>query len=161
MNILLIDDDGDCLDGLATALEPAGNRCDKFTAPGEAVEAYQQNQYDVVITDMKMPGMNGIQVLKKIRSLNPEAKVIINTGYGDVDTAIAAVNNGAYAFFGKPIDLADLMETLEKIEREIGGKKRAEFEHARLAMEYARLKQAYEDLAKAIEEKRRQIRGTM
>jgi len=126
VNILLIDDDADCLDGLVTALEPAGYRCDKFTIPREALVAYQQDQYDVVITDMKMPGLNGIQVLKKVRSLNPEAKVIINTGYGDVDTAIAAVNNGAYAFFGKPIDLVDLMETLEKIEREIKEQKKAE-----------------------------------
>lgn len=148
MKILLLDDDIDCLDGLATALEPSGHMCDSFTVPEKALDAYQQNQYDVVITDMKMPGMNGIEVLKKIRSLNPEARVIIVTGYGDVETAIAAVNNKAYAFFGKPIDINDLMETLTKIESEISGQTKAKIEHARLAMEYARLKQAYEDLQK-------------
>ncbi|MCL6561233.1 MAG: response regulator, partial [Firmicutes bacterium] len=92
---------------------------DKFTVPEEAVEAYYQNPYDVVITDMKMPGLNGIQVLKMVRSVNREAKVIIITAYGNMETAVAAVKNGAYAFFGKPVDFAELMATLEKIEKEI------------------------------------------
>jgi len=153
MNILLVDDDADCLDGLVTVLEPAGHQCDLFTVPEKALEAYRQKQYDVVVTDMKMPGLNGLDILKKARSINPEAKVIIATGYGDVETAIAALNNGAYAFFGKPIDLNDLMETLEKIESELKGQKKVRIEHARLAMEYARLKQAYEDLLKLLKDR--------
>lgn len=152
MNILLVDDDADCLDGLVTVLEPAGHQCEIFTIPEKALEAYQQKQYDVIITDMKMPGLSGIEVLKKARSINSEAKVIIATGYGDVETAIAALNNGAYAFFGKPIDLNDLMDTLEKVEFEQRGQKRERIEHARLAMEYARLKQAYEDLLKLLKD---------
>lgn len=105
MNILLIDDDSDCLEDLVSALEPAGHRCDKYTHPVKALEMYGGSTYDVVITDMKMPVMNGIEVLKKVREINPEARVIINTGYGDVETAILAVNHRAFAFFGKPIDL--------------------------------------------------------
>ncbi len=153
MYILLVDDDADCLDGLVTVLEPTGHQCDTFTVPEDALEAYQQKQYDVVITDMKMPGLSGIEILKKVRSINTEARVIIATGYGDVETAIAALNNGAYAFFGKPIDLNDLMDTLEKIEGELKGQKKERIEHARLAMEYARLKQAYEDLLKLLKDK--------
>jgi len=146
MRLLLIDDDADCLDGLITVLEPAGYTCCTFTVPERAVEDFRQKQYDVVITDMKMPGLNGIQVLKEIRSLDPAARVIIVTGFGDVETAIAAVNNRAYAFFGKPIDIDDLMDTLEKIEGEIIVQEKAKTDHARLALEYARLKQAYEEL---------------
>ncbi len=153
MNILLIDDDADCLDGLATVLEPAGHQCCLFTVPEQALAVYQHKQFDVVITDMKMPGLSGIDVLKRARAMNPEAKVIIATGYGDVETAIAALNHGAYAFFGKPIDFNDLMETLEKIECELKGLKKAKMEHARLAMEYARLKQAYEDLLKLLNDR--------
>ncbi|NSW92744.1 MAG: response regulator [Firmicutes bacterium] len=118
MNILLVDDDADCLDGLVTVLEPAGHQCDMFTVPEKALESYQQKQYDTVITDLKMPGLSGIEVLKKVRSINPEAKVIITTGYGDAETVITALNNGVYAFFDKPIETKDLMETLEKIERD-------------------------------------------
>lgn len=61
---------------------------------------------------MRMPRMTGIQVLRVIRQIDPEARVIIMTGYGDAETAIAAVNNGAYAFFGKPVDIAELIEVL-------------------------------------------------
>ncbi|NLI12467.1 MAG: response regulator [Peptococcaceae bacterium] len=153
MNILLIDDDADCLDGLATVLEPAGHQCDLFTVPEQALEAYQQKQFDVVVTDMKMPGLSGIDVLKRVRTINTEARVIIATGYGDVETAIAALNYGAYAFFGKPIDFNDLMETLEKIECELKGQKKEKMEIARLAIEYARLKQAYEDLLKLLKDR--------
>ncbi len=151
MNILLLDDEIDCLVSLAAVLKDAGSQCDEFTVPEKAVEAYRQKQYDVVITDMKMPGMNGIQVLKKIRSLNPAARVIIVTGFGDVETAIAAFNNGAYAFFGKPVDIDELMDTLEKIEGEISGQEKTKIDHARLALEYARLKQVYEEMLELLE----------
>lgn len=120
MNILLIDDDADCLECLSTALEPAGHRCDKFTVPEEAVEACYQKQYDAVITDMRMPGLNGIQVLKMVHTFDRQAKVIIIiTAYGDSETAAAALNSGVYAFFGKPTDFEVLVETLEKIEHEL------------------------------------------
>jgi len=119
MNILLIDEDEDCLDSLVSALESAGHWCDKFTLPGEAMEAYGQNQYEVVIADLNMPGMSGMQILKQIRYLNPEAKVIISAGQGDLGAAVAAINNGAYAFFVKPADLLVLIETIEGIELEI------------------------------------------
>lgn len=152
MNILLVDDDNHCLEGLVTVLEPAGYRCDAFTDPRKAVEAFDRSPYDLVITDMKMPGMNGIQVIKEIRSIAPEVRIIIVTGFGDVDSAISAVNNGAYAFYGKPVDFAELMETIEKIESEIRDGERVKAEHAKLAMEYVHLKQAYDDLKKLLKD---------
>lgn len=153
MNIMLIDDDPDCMAGLASVIEPAGHSCEMFIAPEEAIKTYPTKPYDVVITDMKMPGMTGLEVLKAIKFINPEAKVIINTGYGDVETAMSAVNMGAYAFFGKPVDISELLETLDKINREIDGEKKVREEHARLAIEYARLKVAYEDIMSLLEQK--------
>ena len=146
MNIMLIDDDKDCLLGLSGAIEPAGYYCELFTVPEQAVAAYNPQKYDVIITDMKMPGLAGIQVLKIIKAHNPEAKVIIITGYGDVDTAIAAVNNGAYAFFGKPVNIAELMETLEKINEKTQEKWQEQVEIHQMKQEYTKLKQAYEEL---------------
>lgn len=148
MNILLVDDDADCLERLVSVLEPVGHRCEMFTVPERALEAYQQKQYDLIITDMKMPGLSGTDVLKKARSINPEARVIIVTGYGDVETTVTLLNNGACAFFDKPVEMEGLMLTLEKIEHELSRQKEAKIEHAHLAMEYACLKQAYEDLLK-------------
>lgn len=124
MNILLVDDDVDCLDGLVAVFEPAGHQCDKFTVPEEAVEAFRKNPYDVVITDIKMPGINGIEVIKRIQLLNRKARVIVVTGYSDEETVVAAAKNRAYALFGKPINVNDLMETLFKIEDDLGRQQR-------------------------------------
>ena len=150
MNILLIDDDPGSLDCLQSALELYGYNCKAFTLPVEAVEEYQKNAYDVVITDMRMPLMNGIQVLKKIRSINGEAKVIIITAYGDVETAVSAVNNHACAFFGKPLNFVELIETLKKIEHEREDCKLTREEYDKLTSEHAKLKKAFEDLQKLI-----------
>ncbi|MDD3268280.1 MAG: response regulator [Syntrophomonadaceae bacterium] len=146
MKILLVDDDADCLASLDAMFEPTGHLCTSFTVPEEAVEVCRQQHYDLVITDMKMPGMDGLEVLKKIRAFNPETKVIIITAYGDVNTAMAAVNNQAYAFFGKPLQVDDLMRTVEKIEKENLQLEKARSDHANLIMEYSRLKLAYQDL---------------
>lgn len=146
MKFMLIDDDRACLEGLVSALEPTGHDFYIFTVPEDAVAAYQKQPCDVVITDMKMPGMNGIEVLKAIRAIDPEAKVIVITGHGDVDTAIAAVNNGAYAFFGKPVDIGELLETLEKLAEEQEVCIRTKEEQQRMVQEYNRLKKAYEEL---------------
>lgn len=124
MDILLVDDDVDCLDGLVTAFEPAGHRCDKFTVPEEAVEAYRKKIYDVVITDIKMPGINGVEVIKRIQLLNRKARVIVVTGYGDEEKVVAAARNRAYALFGKPIDINNLMDILFKIESDIDDERR-------------------------------------
>ena len=153
MKIMLIDDEFECTVGLAGAIEPAGYSCEIFTEPEKAVAAYPLKHYDVVISDMRMPGMNGIQVLIAIRKMNPDARVIIITGYGDVETAMAAINNGAHAFFGKPVDVADLMETLDKIKNEHAARNRTREEQERLATEYIRLKKAYGELQLLLQEK--------
>lgn len=151
MNIMLIDDDQDCMLGLASAIEPTGFLCDLFTSPEKAVQQYGTGSYEVVITDMKMPGMNGIQVLKAIKARNREAKVILITGYGDVDTAIAAVNNGAYAFFCKPVNIEELLETIGQISEEVGRKQREKEEQDKMAAEYLRLKKAYLEIQAVLE----------
>lgn len=153
MKILLLDDEADCMESLAGAIGPAGHVCTMFTSPEAAVSAYKDGHYDVVISDMRMPGMNGIQVLQALRAYNPQARVIINTGYGDVETAIAAVNNGAYAFFGKPVDIEELLETLEKIESEQQQKRMTHAEQEQMASEYQRLKNAYDDILRLLNEK--------
>ena len=73
------------------------------------------------------------------------------TGYGDAETAIAAVNNGAYAFFGKPVDIAELIEVLERVGKEKEQIKLSQAEQARMAQEYQRLKKAYDEMIKMLE----------
>lgn len=115
MNIMLIDDDETCLSSLAFVIAPLGHDCETFINPIAAVQAYQEKPYDVVITDLKMPGMNGMQVLQAIRAHNPEAKVIICTGYGDAEKAVTARKHGVYAYFEKPLKITGLFAALELI----------------------------------------------
>jgi len=148
LNILIIDDDSGCLDSLSSSLQLYSHNCEAHTNAVKAVEIYRENpsKFDLIITDMKMPVMSGIEVLQKALQINKEAKVIIITAYGDVETAILAVNNHAYAFFGKPINFQELLETIERIENEKNEKKLTKEEQTRLIDEYAKLKKAFEEL---------------
>lgn len=148
MNILIIDDDPGCLDSLSSSLQLYSHNCEAYTNAVKAIEIYRENhsRFDLVITDMKMPVMSGIEVLQNALKINGEAKVIIITAYGDVETAISAVNNHAYAFFGKPINFQELLETIERIETEKNARKLTKEEQVRLADEYAKLKKAFEEL---------------
>lgn len=116
-NLLLIDDNAEFLSVLAEFLKRAEYNCDCFSIPERAVERYYRQSYDVVITDLVMPRMNGLEILEVIRSINNDAKVIIMTGSGDRETAQIALNKGAYAFLNKPINLEELMHTLNNLKQ--------------------------------------------
>ena len=114
MKILIIDDDPLHLSSLETSLIVRNYQCRSFLSPGAAIEAYQSEPFDVIITAVKMLEITGEEVLKKVRRINPKAKVILITGFDDVKIK-AGERSGAYAFFRKPIVINDLIHTLEKI----------------------------------------------
>ena len=152
MKLMLIDDEMPILESLARALKPTGYECSIFQNSPVAVDAFRDGDFDVVITDFMMPEMNGIEVLKAIRAKDSEARVIMLTGYADIENAIAAVNNGAYAFFRKPLDFRDFIKTLKKIEQEMAGKAQKELDINRIQEEYARLRGAFDSLQEAVRE---------
>lgn len=151
MKILLIDDELSCIESLEVALKPANYECVLFQDPNEGITAFQNDSFDVVITDIKMPGMSGIDVLNAILAHNPKAYVIITTGYADIDTTIEAVNNGAYAFFRKPFEFKELMKVLYKIEKELQVDKETEICHAQFVTKFTKAKEALEDLQSIVE----------
>lgn len=102
-----------------TALKPAGYQWEQFTDPEQAVAAYAVQRHDLVITDLKMPGMNGLQVLQAIRLINPTAKVIICSGYGDAKTVTQALDYGACAFLDKPVDIVKVLQICGDLEKGI------------------------------------------
>ena len=119
MKILLIDDELSGITTMEKMLDPAGHECVLCQDPIKGIEKFKMNNFDVVITDFKMPHMNGIKVLKEIRKYKPDACVIILTGYADTENAIASVNCGAYSYFRKPLNINKFMDTLSKIEKEL------------------------------------------
>ena len=156
MKLLIVDDDSDVLNDVAAAIKPSGYLYDTTTNPLKALEMYKQQHFDVVITDVRMPGMSGLELLRKIHEIDSEAKVIIITAFGDLDTAVSAINNHAYSFFGKPVNFAELISVLRQIENEGREPENKNEDVTKIKEEYKKLKIAYEALIKilAIQEKK-------
>jgi len=117
--LLIIDDERPILEMLEISLASEGY--DVFTAEsGKAgLEIFGQENPKLILTDIKMPGMDGIEVLKRIKEKDSEAEVIVITGHGDMDSAVAALRCGASDFLTKPIRVEVLMLTLERAKQKI------------------------------------------
>ena len=116
MKILLIDDDPLHLSSLEISLKVRDYQCRSFLRPLQAIESYRSERYDAVISAVKMLEISGEKVLKAVLDINPEAKVILITGFDDVNIDVGD-GTGAYAFLRKPLKIEELVTTLEKIER--------------------------------------------
>jgi two-component system, NtrC family, sensor kinase len=101
--ILLIDDEPDIVRVLGISLKADGYEVIPALSGAEGLEAFAENRPEIVITDIKMPGMDGIEVLEKIKDLDPNTEVIIITGHGDIDNTIEALKYGASDFINKPV----------------------------------------------------------
>ena len=115
----MIDDERAILEMLDLSLSSEGY--DVLTAENgeEALEIFEQQDYRLVLTDIQMPGMDGIEVLKRIKAMDNEAEVIVVTGHGDMDSAIAALQDGASDFITKPIRDEALILALERAKKKI------------------------------------------
>src|SRR5262245_42771902 len=102
IKILLIDDESQNLEALATVVERDGYTPVKASSGEVALRLLEHEAIDLVITDLKMPGMDGFALLKKIKAQQPNVAVIVITAYGTIETAVAAMREGAYDFIAKP-----------------------------------------------------------
>lgn len=114
MNILIADDDRMVLHTLTKYVTFRGDDVQTVSQGDLAVETLQKESFDLVITDIQMPGASGFEVLQTVKARQPDVPVIIITGFGDMDLAIKAVNEGAFAFLTKPILFADLNSKIEE-----------------------------------------------
>jgi signal transduction histidine kinase len=117
--ILLVDDEQDIRDVLFMALDDAGYRIILAENGKAAMEKYQAEQPAIVITDIKMPIMDGIELLKRIKRHNEETEVIMITGHGDMDLAIKSLKNAASDFITKPINVDALEMALKRVHDKI------------------------------------------
>ncbi len=136
--ILIVDDDPALLTALSGALalrmpDVAVESCDSAIA---AIQRISQSEFDAVVTDIKMPGMDGLALLKEIRQLQPELPTLLITGHGQHDLAVQALRGGAFDFIQKPIDrdyfVASLARAIRvrKMDRQLQRQKRALENHA-------------------------------
>ncbi len=104
-NLLVVDDEKNIREGLGTALELDGYRVFLAADGDEAWKRFQKGDIDLVITDLRMPGLSGEELLKRISAEAPTVPVIVLTGHGTVENAVEAMRNGAYDFLTKPLNL--------------------------------------------------------
>lgn len=114
IDLLLVDDDADFRESVARRFMRRGFQVQEATHGEQALQLAARRQFDVVILDLVMPGLSGIQVLEQLKLTNPEGEVILLTGQGTIETAVQAMKLGAYDFLTKPFPLAELETLIEK-----------------------------------------------
>jgi CheY-like chemotaxis protein len=113
-SVLVIDDEPGLREMLAFELSMEGFAVEAVESGLAAVEALRKRRFDVAITDLKMPGMDGVQTIEALRRVDPEIEVIVATGYATVETAVACMKRGAYDYIQKPYDVLEVKVLLEK-----------------------------------------------
>ena len=111
-NILVIDDEKSIRNTLKEVLEYENHTIDLASDGEEGLEKFKSNQYEIVLLDIKMPGMDGTEVLDNIVAESPDIPVIMISGHGNIDTAVESIKKGAYDFIEKPLDLNRLLITI-------------------------------------------------
>lgn len=125
-NVLLVDDEKDFVEMLSLRLQETGERVTPAYNGKECLETLEKKNIDVVILDIKMPGMDGIETLREIKRKHPLAEVIMLTGHGTTETAVQGMKLGAYDYLLKPADFEDLTSKLE------GARKRKDEQEERI-----------------------------
>ena len=119
MKILVVDDEAPVRDMIRKGLSQMGGLSAEAAQTGsEALQKIEKDVFDLVLTDLKMPEMDGIQLLRTIKGTRPEVMVILMTAYGTIETAVEAMRIGATDYITKPIDLNDLLIRISKAQKE-------------------------------------------
>jgi DNA-binding NtrC family response regulator len=114
IDLLLVDDDADFRETVARRFTRRGFRVHEANHGEQALQMADLRQFDVVVLDMVMPGMSGIQVLEQLKLMHPECEVILLTGQGTIETAVQAMKLGAYDYLTKPFPLSELEALIER-----------------------------------------------
>ncbi len=114
IRVLLVDDEEPFVRGMSRLLKFRGFEVSTALNGEEAVDAIKQRGFDVVVLDIKMPGMDGIETLGEIKKLEPETEVIMLTGHASLSSGAQALRKGAYDYLMKPCDPEDLIEKIRE-----------------------------------------------
>jgi two-component system response regulator PilR (NtrC family) len=112
--ILVVDDEPAILSLLATVLRERGWDVSEASSGTEGIDLLEQEPYDVILTDLVMPGDSGIDLLRAAKEIHPDVEVILMTGYATADTAIEAMRGGAFHYLVKPLKLEEMLNLAEK-----------------------------------------------
>ena len=111
--ILMIDDEATFTNNMSKLLIYRGYRVETADSGDRAIRILEEQDFDVIVLDLKMPGMDGITTLKEIKKLGLFTETLILTGHGSIDTALEAIKLGAYDYLTKPCDIDELVAKIE------------------------------------------------
>ena len=137
-HILVIDDNQTMREGMAVIIAKMGHKVFSAANGPEGLQILEMNPIDVVLTDLRMEGMDGIKVLEEIKERSPDTVVMLITAYGTIETAVQAMRTGAFDFVTKPFSQDELRFRVEKA-----------LEHRQLAQDKTRLENENEYLREA------------
>lgn len=110
--ILLVDDEEEFLKTLSARLEMRGLTVEIVGSGEEAIAVAQEREFDAIIVDLSMPGIDGIETIERIKQMHPEAELIMLTGHATVESGVEAMKKGAGDFLQKPVDLPTLLKKI-------------------------------------------------
>jgi len=113
--VLLVDDEEEFLNTLTKRLEMRGLKVTGATRGAEAVKLADKENFDAIVVDLAMPGMDGLETLKRIKKSHPDAEIIMLSGQGTVKTSIEAMKLGAEDFLEKPVDIQELLTKIDEM----------------------------------------------
>jgi DNA-binding NtrC family response regulator len=113
-NVLVVDDEEQFLKVFSQRLQGRGLKVDTSTSGEDAIKKVKGKEFDAIVLDLVMPGMSGMEALKRIRAENPDVQIIILTGHGTIEKTVEAVKEGAIDFLEKPADLSKIMEKISE-----------------------------------------------
>jgi two-component system OmpR family response regulator len=117
LRVLLVDDEIEFLEPTAARLERRGLVCVKAQSGPEAVSALEREDFDCAVVDVKMSGMDGLELLRRMQRDHPNVAVILLTGHASIELGVKGMELGAFEYLLKPVDIDDLLDALRRAAR--------------------------------------------
>jgi len=114
--LLILDDEPIVCKRLRPAFQKAGYEVETYTDSASAMARIEQKRFDIVITDLKMQGTDGMHLLERTKELWPDTHVIVITGFATPETSSESFRNGAFDFIAKPFKLSDILDTVRRLD---------------------------------------------
>jgi DNA-binding NtrC family response regulator len=121
LRIMVLDDEPIVCKRLKPALEKLGYEVDAFTQSPEAMHQIQRISYDIIITDLKMKEIDGMQFLTEAKKRHPDTEVIVITGFATMETAKQSLQKGVFDFIAKPFKMSEIQEVVNRAAAKIRG----------------------------------------
>ncbi|MBI5233455.1 MAG: response regulator [Deltaproteobacteria bacterium] len=125
--ILIVDDDRSIREALFDYLSEKNYQVETADSGDVALEAIKSKGFDVVLTDLMLPGMDGIEVMRLVREYDQDIAVILMTGFGSIESAMSAIKEGAYDYLAKPFKLDEMLVTVKNACEKVYLKRRNKF----------------------------------